>query len=210
MRFPQARQTEKRPGHRRNSKPRRVIPHHASQGSSRQPARRDDCCPGWSKDQAFPGRIFISEKGPAVETARDWGHRNTIWADGSWLDDGGGESGVRIALSRGVDGPPLPPEQQQGGLRRGDLRHPWRAKDLRSQTGVRLSLHHLRGFGGGHQPNPVASGPGHGLARAVIEICSRLVSRGNEVTVLWVLAHVGTAGNEEADRRQGGRGETHP
>ena len=45
-----------------------------------------------------------------------------------------------------------------------------------------------------------AIGPGQHLARAAVEICSRLVSRDNEVTVLWVPAHVRIAGNEEADR----------
>ena len=45
-----------------------------------------------------------------------------------------------------------------------------------------------------------AVGPGQHLARAAIEACSRIVSRDNEVTVLWVPARVGVAGNEEADR----------
>ena len=32
----------------------------------------------WGRDRAFPGRIFIDEKGPAIETAGGYGHRNTI------------------------------------------------------------------------------------------------------------------------------------
>ena len=44
-----------------------------------------------------------------------------------------------------------------------------------------------------------AVGPGQHLARPTIEVCSRIVSRDNEVTVLWVPAHVGIAGNQEAD-----------
>ena len=43
-------------------------------------------------------------------------------------------------------------------------------------------------------------GPGQQRARAAIEVCSRLVQRGNEVTVRWVPAHVGVEGNEVADR----------
>lgn len=38
------------------------------------------------------------------------------------------------------------------------------------------------------------------MARAVNKVCSHLVGRDNEVTVLCVPAHMGIAGNEEADR----------
>ena len=44
------------------------------------------------------------------------------------------------------------------------------------------------------------TGPGQFLARVAIEACSRLASRGNEAMILWVPAHVGIAGSEEADR----------
>ena len=36
-------------------------------------------------------------------------------------------------------------------------------------------------------------------ARAIIELATRLVGRGNEVLILWVPAHVGVEGNEVAD-----------
>ena len=56
-----------------------------------------------------------------------------------------------------------------------------------------------------------AVGPGQFLARAAVEVCSRVVGRDNEVTVLWVPAHVGIARNEEADRlaREAVEGYTH-
>ena len=56
-----------------------------------------------------------------------------------------------------------------------------------------------------------AIGPGQHLARAAIEFCSRLVSRGNEVMVFWVPPHVEIADNEEADRlaKRPAEGRTH-
>ena len=55
-----------------------------------------------------------------------------------------------------------------------------------------------------------AVGSGQHLARAAIEVCSRILNRDNEVTALWVPAHVGIAGNE-ADRLAKGaaEGQTH-
>ena len=91
----------------------------------------------WSRDRVFPGRIFMDEMGPALETARNWGQRNTIWTDGSRPDKGGVvSSGVRLELPGGMDRPMLPPGQQQGGVRRGDLRYSQSAEDLRPRTGA--------------------------------------------------------------------------
>ena len=54
-------------------------------------------------------------------------------------------------------------------------------------------------------------GPGQHLARAAIEVCSRIVSRDNEVTILWAPAHAGAAGNEEANElaKELAEGRTH-
>ena len=41
-----------------------------------------------------------------------------------------------------------------------------------------------------------ALGPGQQWARAIIELATRLVSRNNEVLILWVPAHAGVQGDE--------------
>ena len=42
-------------------------------------------------------------------------------------------------------------------------------------------------------------GPGQRFAVAIIEVCSRLTSRGNTLTLRWVLGLLGIEGNEIAD-----------
>ena len=42
-------------------------------------------------------------------------------------------------------------------------------------------------------------GPGQGFAIAVIEACTKIISRNNEVAIRWVPAHQGVPGNEMAD-----------
>ena len=42
-------------------------------------------------------------------------------------------------------------------------------------------------------------GPGQRFAIAAMEVCGRVLARDNEVTIHWVAAHHGVAGNERAD-----------
>ena len=42
-------------------------------------------------------------------------------------------------------------------------------------------------------------GPGQQWARGAAKVCTRLMARQNRVTVFWVPAHKGVAGNEMAD-----------
>ena len=44
-----------------------------------------------------------------------------------------------------------------------------------------------------------AQGPGQRFAIATIGVCSRILERDNNLTIRWVPAHYGVAGNEKAD-----------
>ena len=45
-----------------------------------------------------------------------------------------------------------------------------------------------------------ALGPGQRFTVAAIEVCDRILACGDQVTIRWILAHVGIEGNETADR----------
>ena len=47
-------------------------------------------------------------------------------------------------------------------------------------------------------------GPGQRFAVATTDVCSRLISRGNTLTLRWVPSHLGIEGNEAADDWPGG------
>ena len=49
-----------------------------------------------------------------------------------------------------------------------------------------------------HGPLLSTLGPGQQWARAIVELATRLVGRGNEVLILWAPTHVGVEGNEVA------------
>ena len=155
----------------------------------------------WSRDRVFLGRIFIDEKGPAIETAKSWGHRSTIWTDGSRLDSGGvgaactwrspeGWTGRRYHLGKNKEVFDAETCATLSALR---------IFDRRQESGSRFTIF-ADSTAAINRVRTDTVSPGQHLARAAIEVCSRMVSRNNEVTALWVLAPVGIAGNEEADR----------
>ena len=133
--------------------------------------------------------------------AKEWKGRNTVWTDGSRFDSG--EVGAACVW-------------KDGEVWMGSRYHLGTNKEV-FDAEVFAIFHALkaceRGQFSGRRYTVFSDsqaailhirtgeiGPGQQWARAAIEVCSRLVQRGNEVPARWVPAHVGIEGNEVADR----------
>ena len=149
----------------------------------------------WEKGRTFPGGFTIDEKGPAKETAQNWRRTGTIWTDGSRLDSGAigaacawqteeGWTGRRFHLGTNKEVYAI-----YQALRIFEERHQSGRKYMvfsDCQPAIRRALSD-------------ALGPCQQWARATIDLATGLISRGNEVLILWVPAHVGVESNEVAD-----------
>ena len=155
----------------------------------------------WSEGRSFPGQVFIDGEGPALETAKSWRSRDTTWTDGSRLDNG--EVGAACVWKRG-----------EGWTGRrfhlGNYKEVFDAEvfaiyqTLKVCDNDQYSNHRYAVFSDSQSAIQCIRydtlGPGQQWARAAIEICSRLVSRQNEVSILWIPTHAGVEGNEMADQ----------
>ena len=155
----------------------------------------------WSQSRTFPGQVYIDKEKPALETAKEWRSRDTVWTDGSRFDSG--EVGAACVW-------------KDGERWKGSRYHLGNNKEV-FDAGVFAIYQALkaceRGQASGRRYTIFSDsqsailrirsdelGPGQLWARAEIEVCSRLIQSGNKVTVRWVPAHVGVEGNEVADR----------
>ena len=154
----------------------------------------------WEEGRTFPGSFTIDDKGPAKETAQNWRRPGTIWTDGSRLDSGAIGAACTWQTEEGWTG------------RRFHLGTNKEVFDAEVYAIYQaLSIFEERGQSGRKHTvlsdcQPAirralsdALGPGQQWARAVIELATRLVGRGNEVLILWVPAYVGVEVNEVAD-----------
>ena len=155
----------------------------------------------WSEGRTFPGQVSIDEEGAALETARAWRPRDTIWTDGSRFDSG--EVGAACAWRRGES-------WTRRRFHLGSNKEVFDAEVFAIYQALRICN---EGQHSGHRYTISSDsqsaiqrlrtdslGPGQQWARAAVEVCSRIVSRQNEVSVLWVPAHAGVEGNERADQ----------
>ena len=55
----------------------------------------------WSQGRTFPGQVYIDKEKPALETARGWRGRDTVWTGGSRFDSG--EVGPACVWGNGED-----------------------------------------------------------------------------------------------------------
>ena len=108
-------------------------------------------------------------------------------------------SGVRLEVPRGgVDGTPFPAGHEQGGLRRGGVRHLAGTKQ-RKDSGRKYTIF-VDSTSAITRVRDDTRGPGQRFGVAAIEVGPRLAAAGNEVTIRWVPAHARAEGNDMADR----------
>jgi hypothetical protein len=110
-------------------------------------------------------------------------------------------SGVRLVVTQWPDRTPLLPRDKQGGIRCGDVRYLLGAPGLGPAPGDWPSdTVFVDSTAAIDRVRTDALGPGQRFAIAAIEVCDRVLSRDNEVTIRWVPAHSKVAGNEQADK----------
>ena len=155
----------------------------------------------WSEARRFPGRIIIDEREPALRTAGEWSRPDTIWTDDSRQDSGAvgaacvwktqeGWTGRRFHLGTNKEAPDAETSAIYQALR---------ALDQRQESGRRYTVF-VDSISAITRVRGDALGPGQRFAVAAIGVCSRILTRDNEVTARWVPTHSGAVGNEVADR----------
>ena len=154
----------------------------------------------WEEGRTFPGGFTIDDKGPAMETAQNWRRTGTVWTDGSRLDSGAVGAACAWQTEEGWTGRRfhLGTNKEVFDAEVYAIYQALRVFEERGQAGRKYTAF------SGCQPAirralSDALRPGQQWARAIIEVATRLIDRGNEVLLLWAPAHVGVEGNEVAD-----------
>ena len=155
----------------------------------------------WSTQRRFAGRIAIEKKEEAINTAR--GHRlaNTVWTDGSRLESKRmgaafawrspvGWSGHRYHLGSNKE----VFDAEVFAIHRALL---WLKG--RQGTGRRFTIF-ADSTAAIERVRTDALGPAQRFAVAAIEVCDRIHTRGDRVTIRWVPSHAEIEGNWIADR----------
>ena len=157
----------------------------------------------WSQGRTFPGACFIEGESEALHTAQNWdesGH-DTIWTDGSKL--GSGRTGAACAWQTVREGWTgrrfyLGDNKEVFDTEVFAILQALRVFNERGQSGKEYTIF------SDCQPAIQRArsdqlGPGQCWARAIIEVASGLVARGNSIDIRWTPAHRGVRGNEVAD-----------
>ena len=140
----------------------------------------------------------------ALDTAGTWRRGNTIWTDGSRLDDGSvgaacawrtpGSEGSRWTGHRFH----LGNNKEAFDAEAYAIYQALSIMDRRQETGRRYAIF-ADSTAAIERVRSGAIGPRQRFAVAAIGVCTRLVSRSNEVVIHWAPAQHGVQGNETAD-----------
>ena len=181
----------------------------------------------WPAHRRFQGKIEVEPREEALRKAKEWKDtKNSIWTDGSRLEGGKvGAAAVWWAPERveppwvgPATGRTYNPGRREAGWtgRRyhlgknkevydAELYALYQAAKLFDERNERDQAYTIlsdseAAIGRAKDDD---MGPGQRFAVAVIEVCSRLASRGNTLTLRWVPSHLGVEGNEQVHQRAG-------
>ena len=142
---------------------------------------------------------MVSREG-ALNTAAAWSQRDTIWIDGSRLEDGRVGAACVWQTSGGWDGRcfHLRDNKEVFDAETYAIAQALNILDRRQEKGRRYTVF-VDSTSAIDRIMTDGIGPAQSFGVAAIEGCTRVMARNNKVTVRWVPAHHGVAGNEKAD-----------
>ena len=153
-----------------------------------------------SESKTFPGLCEIAPEAQAFETAREWRAQGTIWTDGSRFDDGKVGAACAWQTEDGWTGRlfHLGNNKEVFDAEIFAIYQALKVFETREQTGRKYAV-----FSDSQAAIRRAATdtvrPGQQWARAIMEVADRVIARGNEISIIWVLAHRGVPGNEVVD-----------
>ena len=156
----------------------------------------------WSETRRFPGKVVVERVGEsALVTAKEWRKPDTVWADGSRQEDGRVGAACVWRTQEGWTGRrfQLGTNKEVFDAEVFAIYQALRAIEQRQERGRSYTVF-VDSTSAIDRVRDDELGPGQRFAVAAIEVCSRIITNDNRVTIRWVPAHSGAAGNEVADR----------
>ena len=154
----------------------------------------------WGARRLFTGQVIVGRRKGAPQTAGSWRQRDTIWTDGSRLNDGGMGAVCAWGPASGWIGRcyHLGTNKVIFGAEAYATYQTLSIADQKQESGHRYTAF-VDSTTAIKRIRSDSIGSGQRFAVAVIEVCTGLLSRDNEVTIRWVPTHHDVPGNEKAD-----------
>ena len=142
----------------------------------------------------------MEERATALHTASESRRQDTVWTDGSQLDDGRVGAACVWRTQEGWTGRRyhLGTNKEVFDAEAFAIYQALRALDQRQERGSRYTVF-LDSTSAINRVSNEVLGPGQQFAVAAIEVCSRILARDNDVTIRWVPANNGASSNEVPD-----------
>lgn len=138
----------------------------------------------------------------ALLTANEWRCRDTVWTDGSRIDNGevAGGSVMHLAAASGWTGCRyrLGTNKEIFDAETFAIYQALRILDRHQESGLRYTVF-VDSTTAIDRVRIDALGPGQRFAIAKMEVCGRVLAQGNKVTIRWIPAHSKVVGKEKVD-----------